>query len=111
MIFVHAIPDQWRDGPGFNTYFLRAGFPSVTVETEYDWRDRVELTSAPGMFFFSFSLSVLTASFFVLFLKPAALPPGLGTSRSYFLPIALQPSEDHIVDPKTSASSLKQSRR
>lgn len=52
MIFVHALPDQWRDGPGFNAYFLRAAFPSVNVETEYDWNDRIEVTSAPGMFGF-----------------------------------------------------------
>jgi len=48
MIFVHARPEQWRDGPGFNVYFLRAAFPSVNVETEFDWNDRIEVTAAPA---------------------------------------------------------------
>jgi hypothetical protein len=52
MIFAHA--RQWRDHPGFNAYFLRAAFPSVNVETEYDWKDRVDVTFAPGMLFFTF---------------------------------------------------------
>ncbi|KAF5325739.1 hypothetical protein D9611_000649 [Ephemerocybe angulata] len=40
-IFIHSNADGWRDGPGFNRYFLRAAFPSLTVEHEEDWQDRV----------------------------------------------------------------------
>ncbi|KIM91997.1 hypothetical protein PILCRDRAFT_94163 [Piloderma croceum F 1598] len=47
IIFAHARPHEWRDHPGFNAYFLRAAFPSVNVETEYDWKDRVDVTFAP----------------------------------------------------------------
>ncbi|KZT72152.1 hypothetical protein DAEQUDRAFT_809411 [Daedalea quercina L-15889] len=45
MIFAHAEATGWRDGPGFNSYFLRAGFPSMTVEVETDWRDRIAATA------------------------------------------------------------------
>ncbi|THH20808.1 hypothetical protein EW146_g634 [Bondarzewia mesenterica] len=44
MIFAHATAAEWRDGPGFNAYFLRAAFPSVTVETQHDWIDRATIT-------------------------------------------------------------------
>jgi len=47
LIFANLHPEQWRDGPGFNAYFLRAAFPSVNVETKFDWDDRVTATSAP----------------------------------------------------------------
>lgn len=40
-IFIHSNADGWRDNPGFNRYFLRAAFPSLTVEHEEDWQDRV----------------------------------------------------------------------
>jgi hypothetical protein len=43
-IFAHSTAEGWRDGPGFNAYFLRAAFPSVTVETEHDWDDRIDTT-------------------------------------------------------------------
>lgn len=36
----------WRDKPGLNGYFLRAAFPSLTVEVDVDWNDRVVATSA-----------------------------------------------------------------
>jgi hypothetical protein len=44
-IFIHADTDGWRDGPGFNGYFIRAVFPSMTVEVSTDWADRVAATS------------------------------------------------------------------
>jgi hypothetical protein len=43
-IFAHS-DDRWRDGPGFNSYFLRAAFPSLTVEIQKDWEDRIQSTS------------------------------------------------------------------
>ncbi|KAE9407475.1 hypothetical protein BT96DRAFT_914486 [Gymnopus androsaceus JB14] len=43
-IFMHSNADGWRDNPGFNSYFLRAAFPSMTVEHEEDWQDRVAAT-------------------------------------------------------------------
>ncbi|EMD37594.1 hypothetical protein CERSUDRAFT_114243 [Gelatoporia subvermispora B] len=47
-IFAHADATGWRDRPGFNAYFLRSAFPSLTVEVEEDWLDRVIVTSATG---------------------------------------------------------------
>lgn len=47
VIFPHS-GHSWRDGPGFNAYFIRAVFPSVTVEVDTDWNDRVEATSVEG---------------------------------------------------------------
>ncbi|KAJ7125779.1 hypothetical protein C8R43DRAFT_1212110 [Mycena crocata] len=44
-IFIHSDVSGWRDGPGFNAYFLRAAFPSMTVEVSADWQDRVASTS------------------------------------------------------------------
>ncbi|KAJ6619756.1 hypothetical protein B0H10DRAFT_2175923 [Mycena sp. CBHHK59/15] len=44
-IFIHSDVDGWRDGPGFNGYFLRAVFPSMTVEVATDWIDRINATS------------------------------------------------------------------
>ncbi|RDB23569.1 hypothetical protein Hypma_009271 [Hypsizygus marmoreus] len=44
-IFAHSNADGWRDDPGFNAYFLRAAFPSLTVEVQEDWTDRVALTA------------------------------------------------------------------
>lgn len=44
-IFTHAAPHQWRDNPGFNAYFLRAAFPSLTVEVQQDWEDRIAVTA------------------------------------------------------------------
>ncbi|KAJ7858970.1 hypothetical protein B0H13DRAFT_2254454 [Mycena leptocephala] len=46
VIFAHATPDGWHDGPGFNAYFMRAAFPATAIEVEGDWRDRVTLTAA-----------------------------------------------------------------
>jgi hypothetical protein len=47
-IFPHADANGWRDRPGFNSYFLRAAFPSLTVEVAEDWRDRVIASSGDG---------------------------------------------------------------
>lgn len=44
-IFIHTDVDGWRDGPGFNGYFMRAVFPSMTVEVRTDWIDRVNATT------------------------------------------------------------------
>lgn len=44
-IFPHSSASGWRDRPGFNGYFLRASFPSLTVEVDIDWQDRIEATS------------------------------------------------------------------
>ncbi|KAI0321189.1 hypothetical protein OF83DRAFT_1237812 [Amylostereum chailletii] len=44
-IFAHSSGEGWRDGPGMNAYFLRAAFPSLTVETDIDWHDRVRATA------------------------------------------------------------------
>ncbi|KAK0438506.1 uncharacterized protein EV420DRAFT_1209337 [Desarmillaria tabescens] len=45
VIFAHATTDGWRDGPGFNGFFLRAAYPSLTVETWDDWEDRISATA------------------------------------------------------------------
>lgn len=45
-IFPHSSNVGWRDKPGFNGYILRAAFPSLTVEVDVDWNDRVVATSA-----------------------------------------------------------------
>lgn len=47
-LFPHADANGWRDRPGFNSYFLRAAFPSLTVEVAEDWHDRVAATSMGG---------------------------------------------------------------
>ncbi|TFK65300.1 hypothetical protein BDN72DRAFT_801277 [Pluteus cervinus] len=44
-IFAHTDGEGWRDVPGFDRWFLRGVFPSLTVETEEDWKDRIEATS------------------------------------------------------------------
>lgn len=44
-IFTHANVHEWRDNPGFNAYFLRAAFPSISVETQQDWEDRITITA------------------------------------------------------------------
>jgi hypothetical protein len=44
-IFIHSDVDGWRDGPGFNGYFMRAVFPSMTIEVATDWIDRVNATA------------------------------------------------------------------
>ncbi|PPQ64507.1 hypothetical protein CVT26_002046 [Gymnopilus dilepis] len=43
-IFAHANADGWRDDPGFNRYFLRAILPSLIVEHQEDWEDRIAVT-------------------------------------------------------------------
>lgn len=43
-IFAHASADAWRDNPGFNSYFLRAALPSLVVENQVDWDDRIRAT-------------------------------------------------------------------
>lgn len=47
-ILIHSGSD-WRDRAGFNPYFLRTAFPSLAVETNLDWRDRVTATYAPDL--------------------------------------------------------------
>ncbi|EKM54175.1 uncharacterized protein PHACADRAFT_257832 [Phanerochaete carnosa HHB-10118-sp] len=47
-IFAHADATGWRDRPGFNAYFLRAAFPSLTVEVQADWQDRIAASAAGG---------------------------------------------------------------
>ncbi|KAJ6568481.1 hypothetical protein B0H19DRAFT_1133372 [Mycena capillaripes] len=59
VIFARTNADGWRDGPGFNAYFLRAAFPGATVEVEEDWKDRVTIT-ASGDRAFHFPLLLLT---------------------------------------------------
>lgn len=44
IIFGYANADGWRDNPGFNPYFLRGTLPSITVEHEEDWQDRISVT-------------------------------------------------------------------
>ncbi|KAJ7784488.1 hypothetical protein B0H16DRAFT_299571 [Mycena metata] len=44
VMFARSSADGWRDGPGFNAYFMRAAFPATTIEVEEDWEDRVEIT-------------------------------------------------------------------
>jgi hypothetical protein len=44
-IFIHS-DNRWRDKPGFNSYFMRAAFPSLTVETQADWDDRIKPTAS-----------------------------------------------------------------
>lgn len=49
VIFPHATAEEWRDGPGMNFFYLRAAWPSLTVETRPDWLDRVSTTALrPG---------------------------------------------------------------
>jgi len=47
-IFAHSNADGWRDDPGFNSYFLRAALPSLTVEHQEDWNDRIIATRPDG---------------------------------------------------------------
>lgn len=58
-IFIHSDADGWRDNPGFNSYFLRAAYPSMTVEHKEDWTDRIKVTSA-GDRVWRFPLALLT---------------------------------------------------
>ena len=44
IIFGYSNADGWRDNPGFNSYFLRGTLPSITVEHEEDWNDRISST-------------------------------------------------------------------
>jgi hypothetical protein len=44
IIFGYTNADGWRDDPGFNSYFLRGTFPSISVEHEEDWNDRISVT-------------------------------------------------------------------
>lgn len=44
-IFMHSNADGWRDDPGFNSYFLRAAFPAMSVEHQEDWNDRIAATN------------------------------------------------------------------
>ena len=44
IIFGYANADGWRDDPGFDSYFLRGALPSISVEHEEDWNDRISIT-------------------------------------------------------------------
>jgi hypothetical protein len=44
IIFGYTNADGWRDDPGFNSYFLRGTLPSISVEHEEDWNDRISIT-------------------------------------------------------------------
>ena len=46
-IFGNNPPEGIRDGPGFNAYFMRSAFPSLTTESDQDWADRI-FTTANG---------------------------------------------------------------
>ncbi|KAJ3574847.1 hypothetical protein NP233_g1478 [Leucocoprinus birnbaumii] len=58
-IFIHSNADGWRDDPGFNSYFLRAAYPSMTIEHEEDWLDRVKVSQA-GDRVWRFPVALLT---------------------------------------------------
>ena len=45
LIFANADAFGWRDRPGFNSYVLRSAFPSLNVEVQEDWDDRIIATS------------------------------------------------------------------
>ncbi|KAJ7069750.1 hypothetical protein C8F01DRAFT_526681 [Mycena amicta] len=59
VIFARANADGWRDSPGFNRYFVRAAFPSASIEEEEDWADRVSITTT-GERAWHFPLLLLT---------------------------------------------------
>ncbi|KAJ7483559.1 hypothetical protein FB451DRAFT_1350587 [Mycena latifolia] len=59
IMFARTDADGWRDNPGFNAYFLRAAFPTATIEVEEDWEDRVEITMS-GERAWHFPLVLLT---------------------------------------------------
>ncbi|KAK0487156.1 hypothetical protein IW261DRAFT_594810 [Armillaria novae-zelandiae] len=59
IIFAHATVDGWRDDPGFNAFFLRVAYPSLTVETWDDWEDRIAATSS-GTAAYRFPVLLLT---------------------------------------------------
>ncbi|KAK2460458.1 hypothetical protein APHAL10511_007623 [Amanita phalloides] len=44
VIFTHSDPEGWHDTPGFDGYFLRAAFPSLTVESQMGWNDLISAT-------------------------------------------------------------------
>lgn len=41
-IFMNSNADGWRDNPGFNSYFVRGVYPSITIEHKEDWADRIK---------------------------------------------------------------------
>ncbi|EDR00740.1 uncharacterized protein LACBIDRAFT_333819 [Laccaria bicolor S238N-H82] len=47
---VWTVDGNTRDDPGFNSYFLQAAFPSLTVEHQEDWDDRVTSASIESPF-------------------------------------------------------------
>jgi hypothetical protein len=59
IIFGYANADGWRDDPGFNSYFLRGTLPSISVEHEEDWNDRISITRSNTRAF-RFPLLLLT---------------------------------------------------
>jgi hypothetical protein len=53
LIFTNSDADGWRDNPGFDAYFLRAAFPSLSVEHIDDWEDRVHATTTQHSYDFN----------------------------------------------------------
>ncbi|EJD52644.1 hypothetical protein AURDEDRAFT_55651 [Auricularia subglabra TFB-10046 SS5] len=43
-VFTHAETKRWRDGSRFNSYFMYSAFPSITIEGQEDWEDRIFMT-------------------------------------------------------------------
>ncbi|KZV95099.1 hypothetical protein EXIGLDRAFT_610959 [Exidia glandulosa HHB12029] len=43
-IFTHSEANRWRDGSRFNAYFLYSAFPSISLEGQEDWDDRIFMT-------------------------------------------------------------------
>ncbi|CAA7259230.1 unnamed protein product [Cyclocybe aegerita] len=67
LIFLHAPSEGWRDKPGFNSYFLRAAFPSLDIEVSHDWADRTNITR----------------------ISPLNVHDSLDTEKAWHFPIAL----------------------
>lgn len=43
-IFPHISNNHWHDKHGFNNYFIRAAYPSISIECDSDWTDRIAAT-------------------------------------------------------------------
>ncbi|KAJ7164684.1 hypothetical protein C8R43DRAFT_878630 [Mycena crocata] len=59
LLFPHANADGWRDVPGFNAYFLQSAYPTIHVEVQEDWNDRISL-SAKGSRVWHFPILMLS---------------------------------------------------
>jgi hypothetical protein len=44
VIFLRCTTSDIRDSSKFNTFYMKAAFPSITLETSPDWTDRVFMT-------------------------------------------------------------------